>query len=176
VFSAACGFTQYLSAAGLIQRLHQLRIIQHAGEIDTGYDQIVVDGDECRAGVAHVCSKRGACSIRPLADPVAAAFASHGIEPNRLRFLGHETATLSHLLRYHEVDIALDTFPYNGTTTTCEALWMGVPVVSLCGQIHAARVGASLLTNGRAAGVDCRQRRSFRAYCRRSGVGSIEVG
>jgi predicted O-linked N-acetylglucosamine transferase (SPINDLY family) len=68
-----------------------------------------------------------------------------GVDPGRVELLGFKRSVEEHLACYHTVDIALDTFPYNGTTTTCEALWMGVPVVSLAGAAHVARVGASLL-------------------------------
>jgi predicted O-linked N-acetylglucosamine transferase (SPINDLY family) len=69
-----------------------------------------------------------------------------GIAEDRAEISGFFAATQDHLAAYNLVDVALDTFPYNGTTTTCEALWMGVPVVSLIGDRHAARVGLSLLT------------------------------
>jgi protein O-GlcNAc transferase len=72
---------------------------------------------------------------------------SHGVAPARIELIGWLPSTGSHLELYNRLDIALDTFPYNGTTTTCEALWMGVPVITFPGQIHAARVGASLLTH-----------------------------
>lgn len=77
---------------------------------------------------------------------VRATFEALGVAAERLELLGHTRGRAEHLALYGRVDIALDTFPYNGTTTTCEALWMGVPVVSLVGARHAARVGASLLT------------------------------
>ena len=67
----------------------------------------------------------------------------------RIEFRGYEPSQESHLAVYNSVDIALDTFPYNGTTTTCEALIMGVPVIGLSGDRHAARVGLSLLTAAR---------------------------
>ena len=70
-----------------------------------------------------------------------------GIAPECLELRGNEPLHHAHLALYHRVDIALDTYPYHGTTTTCEALWMGVPVITLAGKTHASRVGASLLNN-----------------------------
>jgi predicted O-linked N-acetylglucosamine transferase (SPINDLY family) len=72
-------------------------------------------------------------------------FAAHGLPIDRVDLLERTAQTNDHLALYHRVDVALDTFPYNGTTTTCEALWMGVPVVTLRGDRHGARVSASLL-------------------------------
>ena len=88
---------------------------------------------------------------RQLADPVIGErlkqlFEGEGVSPERVKLMPRVTGRENHLAIYNEVDIALDTFPYNGTTTTCEALLMGVPVVTLSGALHAGRVGASLLS------------------------------
>ncbi len=72
--------------------------------------------------------------------------ALRGIAADRLTLIARTPSTDSHLAIYRQVDIALDTYPYNGATTTCEALWMGVPVVSLRGRTHASRMGASILS------------------------------
>jgi protein O-GlcNAc transferase len=69
-----------------------------------------------------------------------------GIPAERVELIERTADTRTHLELYARIDVALDTFPYHGTTTTCEALWMGVPVVSLAGDRHVSRVGASLLT------------------------------
>jgi predicted O-linked N-acetylglucosamine transferase (SPINDLY family) len=75
------------------------------------------------------------------------SFAEHGVSAQRIELLGTTESQYSHLNLYKRIDIALDTFPYNGTTTSCEALWMGVPVICKLGDRHASRVSASLLKN-----------------------------
>ncbi len=78
-------------------------------------------------------------------------FEQHGVDMQRLSFMPRTPTLESHLAQYGNIDIALDTPHYNGATTTCEALWMGVPVVTYPGDRHAARVGASILHH---AGLD----------------------
>lgn len=75
------------------------------------------------------------------------SFAAQGVDDDRIHFADYAPTPRDHLRTYDQVDIALDTFPYNGTTTICEALWMGVPVVTLEGDRHASRVTASLLSS-----------------------------
>lgn len=89
---------------------------------------------------------------RALSDPetrsrILRAFSAHRVAADRLELVAWLPATQDHLAFYSEIDVALDPFPYNGTTTTMEALWMGVPVVSLIGDQHAGRVGASILAH-----------------------------
>lgn len=74
-------------------------------------------------------------------------FADLEIDAARLLLSGFAVNREEHLQRYGACHIALDTYPYHGTTTTCEALWMGLPVVTLAGASHAARVGVSILNN-----------------------------
>jgi protein O-GlcNAc transferase len=76
----------------------------------------------------------------------SARLGERGVAADRVELVTWLPGAAEHLALYHRVDIALDPFPYNGTTTTCEALWMGVPVITLRGHRHAGRVGASLLT------------------------------
>lgn len=88
-----------------------------------------------------------------------------GIASERVDMLAWTATHLEHLKLYGRVDVALDCVPYNGTTTTCEALWMGTPVVTLEGAVHHARVGASLL---RAVGRDDLVARTPEEYVERA--------
>ena len=79
---------------------------------------------------------------------VRARFEAAGLEGDRLVLLNWVEGGLNHLMRYREVDVALDPVPYGGATTTAEALWMGVPVVALAGPGMVGRLAASLLVHG----------------------------
>ena len=77
-------------------------------------------------------------------ERVANAFAARAIAPERVSYFGRESAA-DYLGRYAAIDILLDTTPYSGGTTTCDALWMGVPVVTLAGDRPFSRTSASVL-------------------------------
>lgn len=77
--------------------------------------------------------------------PLLAWFAEDGIPSQRIFFAGRSRSN-DYLLEYGRIDIALDPFPYNGGSTTLDALWMGVPVVTLAGGLPVQRTGACLLT------------------------------
>jgi protein O-GlcNAc transferase len=96
---------------------------------------------------SHIVLKTISFADKRICEKVMKTFGQKGINAERVELLGHEEQFLRHLSLYNRIDIGLDTFPYNGTTTTCEAMWMGVPVITLAGNSHASRVGVSLLSN-----------------------------
>jgi protein O-GlcNAc transferase len=95
---------------------------------------------------ARVIIKTTRCGDEGTRRRTVERFKALGLPMERVELLGPTRTQAEHLASYAKIDIALDTFPYNGTTTTCEALAMGVPVVSLAGEHHASRVSLSLLT------------------------------
>lgn len=100
--------------------------------------------------LANVLNSRMLFKATPLSSDSVRRWLSNeliarGVGSDRIEMIGHTETQSEHLAMYDRVDIALDTFPYNGTTTTCEAMWMGVPLVTVRGDCHAARVGASIM-------------------------------
>lgn len=104
---------------------------------------LLKDITDSRLVVKSIQGTEDEASRRGLLD----RFVAHGIDPARVEVHAQVGELKDHLGLYSLIDMALDTFPFNGTTTTCEALWMGVPVIALAGDRHSARVGESLLNN-----------------------------
>jgi predicted O-linked N-acetylglucosamine transferase (SPINDLY family) len=100
---------------------------------------------------SHFYFKARATHDRWARQRIRTRFEAAGFDLARVELHGWSVEDHRHLELYGQLDISLDTFPYNGATTTCEALWMGVPVVTLAGSTHASRMGMSIL---KAAGED----------------------
>jgi len=86
-------------------------------------------------------------------EPLLARMAEIGIDPARVTLLPRDSAR--QYLTYHDIDLVLDTFPLTGGTTTCDALWMGVPVVSLAGAGFHSRMSATFLHAAGLASLAC---------------------
>jgi predicted O-linked N-acetylglucosamine transferase (SPINDLY family) len=83
----------------------------------------------------------------PMTQFIHHQFMARGVLVSQLRIQGDDASHVEHMNRYNTIDIALDPFPYNGTTTTLDALWMGAPVITLEGASHVGRVGVSQMSN-----------------------------
>jgi predicted O-linked N-acetylglucosamine transferase (SPINDLY family) len=79
-------------------------------------------------------------------NEVLQRFAAAGVAAERIEFLGFQPST-AYLETYNRIDVALDPFPYGGGITTFDALWMGVPVVTLSGRTAVGRAGRSIVSN-----------------------------
>jgi protein O-GlcNAc transferase len=95
---------------------------------------------------SHLIMKGKSFADKTTCQSAINMFVQEGIDAERITLEPFEQSP-SYLESYNLVDIGLDTFPWNGITTTCDALWMGVPVVTLAGSAYASRAGVSLLTN-----------------------------
>ena len=104
-------------------------------------------------------------------ERLSARFEKNGVSRQRIDMRNMPPQT-SYLAWFHEIDIALDTFPWSGHTTACEALWMGVPVITLCGNRHAGRMVAGILTN---AGMEDWIAHSREEYCDRAKKAASDI-
>lgn len=105
------------------------------------------------------------CESEAARRSVSALFAGGGISPERLTFIGR-VPLADYFRTYQQVDIALDPFPHAGGTTTCDALWMGVPVVTLAGRTALGRGGVSILSNAGLGELIARNREQYVAISR----------
>lgn len=139
----------------------------HRGYITFGsFNNLAKINEEVLNGWCHILHKvtnsRILIKCKPFASSSVSAkmlqrFADRGIESTRVDLVPLLPTTSEHLATYAGVDISVDTFPYAGTTTTCESLYMGVPVVTLKREKpnnHAHNVGASLISRIQVPGAE----------------------
>ena len=127
-----------LAATLLFDKTVEIKNLPKVTDIDTMLDLIHSLG---------FLIKRNYLEALDIQSKILEQFTNHGVDPDRIIFRGHAASYVDHLSSYDQIDLMLDTFPYNGTTITCESLWMGVPVVTLAGDLHLSRVGVSINTN-----------------------------
>ena len=102
-------------------------------------------------GSRLILKSKNLFASRVLADRVHRILAQYGAASDRIELRAAVEPLDLHLANYADIDVALDPFPFNGSTTSFEALWMGVPVVTLAGERMAGRWSTSML---RAIGLD----------------------
>jgi predicted O-linked N-acetylglucosamine transferase (SPINDLY family) len=95
---------------------------------------------------AHLLLKGKSFHDKRTSQGTIEMFSKRGVEAGRITLQPWDPSP-KHLEAYNQIDIGLDTFPFNGATTTCEALWMGVPVITLEGTAYHARAGRSIMAN-----------------------------
>jgi predicted O-linked N-acetylglucosamine transferase (SPINDLY family) len=98
------------------------------------------------SGVLAAVPKSKLLLLAPPGEPRTNVLAKLKADPDRIEFLDRALRA-KYLQYYHRIDISLDTFPYNGHTTSLDSWWMGVPVVTLCGQTAVSRAGFSHASN-----------------------------
>jgi protein O-GlcNAc transferase len=104
---------------------------------------------KCWAGVMRATESSRLMLLAPTGSPrkwVLDVLLSRAIDPQRVQFVSSRSRP-EYLKLYHQIDLALDTFPYNGHTTSLDSFWMGVPVVTLCGPEPVSRGGVCQLRN-----------------------------
>ncbi|HZL36474.1 MAG TPA: hypothetical protein VFC78_14240, partial [Tepidisphaeraceae bacterium] len=103
------------------------------------------DGEAEHGRAAHATKNRGARPAATECLTIHQRLARLGLPMDRVTLLGKTGSRREYLERFAGIDIALDTFPFCGITTTCDGLWMGVPAVSLAGDTSVSRAGRSIL-------------------------------